>query len=1310
MSNKSVHRIVKVGSRRHTLRCVFATLLVFGLLLPWRDQRVRAAQIVLQMDIHQTGSVAGGNLSYYAFAFLNTTNTPVTYDQVYSWNTNYQFFGGVGPGSTTYGLGFGTLADMLNAFTNGPWKLVMNVGDPSEKTYYFSMSAPNFSSNAFPAVHVLSPLNGAVNVTNNPVFTWSGTNNYTEVDVNESGKYQNFNNSATLAPAVTNWNPGQTLNQGLFSFDVTFFNSNAPTALLITMPTNSLGQSPPGWVTTNRLFADDSSQFTVGTVDSSGTSHTLVAHYPWDTTNADGTASGVDSSGNGYDMNFSGSNGSQGGANSITDTAAGPGAIQFHDGDGNSAGFVGWDTTPAGLLTGLSGSFSISCWIKTTQNNFGWDQAPAYYGAGIVAADNNGLANDVIPIALTGNKIGFNTGGDIQDDTVNSATSVNDGNYHHIVVTRNQQTGQKIIYIDGVLDSFSSGTKNLLNDVQKLTIGALADASDPDPNDGDEYNGYDGELDDLQIYSGVLSAGEVANLYANPGSTAANGGGPGGGHKNVAHYAFDDSGNPGHDSSVNGNDMSGPTTWGPEYQSSTDAEAGGGAVQFFGTSALYASGQTLTNVNAALAASFTVSAWVNTTVTNGEDYNNAFFGATIFWAYNDSGNTNDTIPLAITGSKAAFTTRDHLGNFTTLHSISSVNDGNYHLITVTRNQASGEMRMYVDGNFEASDIGTTDPLNGNNYNLTIGGWAYCANGDCTSFYAYNGLLDDVQIYTGVLSDAEVASLYANPGTTVPDVSGGPGGPVVHYDFDEGTVLATDVSGNNNNIINAGGFDGNGPSISTDTAAGSGAVSFDGGSYLTAAPVLLATLASDFTVSLWLKTSQSFGNPGDVAWEGAGVISADSPNFGAKDLIPIALTGGQVAFNVGDGNSDNTLNSSATVNDDNWHHVVVTRSQTTGSRQIYIDGALDSSDVATTLLLNSPVLLTIGAKSDASNPDPSSPDYTGSNGYQGLLDDVQIYDRVLSSDEVAFLYANPGTTLNSVTSTPYPVDVNLQLTIVRSQDPNLGEYFDASVSFNSVNPTPTTTNSVQSPHNYYNSAQYPSGGYGSSQISGSLGEVLNECTNGFWKIYINEGSPTQQVYSFQVSLSGLDTNLLKAVKVFSPTNGSVNVATNPVFYWTGPSNFTTLAVDLLSGPSASLPVAATNWPSAPALSYGTNRFDVDYTSNNFSGVTFTTPLNASSNPVRTWTTTFNLASLSFNNIVVGAPAPLPVLLTNLTRASGNLQFSFKTLAGRPHTVQSRTNLTHGTWINLSNFVGDGSLKQFAFPATNPPVQFFRVLTQ
>jgi Concanavalin A-like lectin/glucanases superfamily len=771
-----------------------------------------------------------------------------------------------------------------------------------------------------------------------------------------------------------------------------------------------------------------------------------------------------------------------------------------------------------------------------------------------------------------------------------------------------------------------------------------------------------------------------------------------GGHTNIAHYTFDNSGNLGQDSSGNGNDLNGASWWGPQQVFSTSAEAGGGAVQFFGTSSLTPNGQSLTNLNAVLAGSFTFSAWVNTTNSTGNDTDDAVSGATIFWAYNDHNNTNDTIPLAITGSKAAFSTRDHLGNTTTIHSLTSVNDGNYHLITVTRNQADGEMDMYVDGNLEASTFGTTDPLNGNNYYLSVGG---------TTISSYTGLLDDLQVYSGVLSSNELLQLYNSSGTTIPDAAGTPAnGIAAHYDFDEGTVLAPDVSGNGNNIIYAGNFGGGGPTISSDAKTGAGSVSFDGGSYLTPTNQLLSILAGSFTISLWVNTTQNFGTTYDYAYNGAGIISADVPGL-ANDLVPVALTAGQVAFNTGDTNGgDDTINSSATVNDGNWHHVVVCRNQTTGEKDIYIDGVLDTSDFATTNLLNDPQLLTIGAISDASNPDPSSPSSTGYNGYQGLLDDIQIYNRVLSSNEVSFLYNNPGQEVGTPSYTPYPVDVNLQFGIIRSQDPYFGEIYGGSVSFNSVNPAPSTTNSVHSPNNYFNTEVYPGGGDGGGAILNSLDQVINEFTNGSWTIYINQGSPTQEVYTFQVAISGLDTNLLKAVQVFTPANNAILLSTTPPYYWTGPSNFSTLQVDLLSGPIAGLPVTATNWPSPPSAGYGTNRFDVGYTSNSFGGVTFTTPMDGSSNLIDSWAATANLISQAFIPFVV---AP-PVVLTNTARAGGIFQFSFQTVATHTNIVLSRTNLVVGTWIPVTNFIGDGTVKQFVFPATNPPVRFFKVQTQ
>ncbi len=1175
----------------------FSTLLSgFGLLILaaclWFAPPVHAG---LTVDIHLYHNTYG----YYFYPWLSANASPpdfpdgnymIASPQIPNGGSQLQYQATNNILTFTGGGGnyYGDFDSFLYGITNGQWSIWVT-NSTSTNQYQFTVTVTGVTSNSFgPPTVALFPTNGAVNITNQPLFrwtgpaNWAGTLNVSDYFIDANGNWS-YEASASLTPDQTSWACPVVLPDGTNDFSADY-SSNVTAFIIAATPTNGNAQPISGWVSTATLETDFTydSQFIIGML--SGLAD-LVVNGGFET--GDFTGWTVTGDGNSVDD----------GSNS---------GITPHSGNYEAAfGASGEiDYLSQTLPTTPGTSYLLSFWLNSpdgeTPNEFevSWDGTTLFDETDLPAI---GWTNLQFVVTATGTSTVLQFGG--RDDPSYLA------------------------------------------------------------------------LDDVSVVAASVSVN---------------------GHTNIAHYAFDNSGNLGQDSSGNGNAMSGPTWWGPVYQFDTDAEAGGGAVDFFGTSCLGANGQTLTNLNAALAGSFTFSAWVKTTVTNGADYNNAFFGAVIFWAYNDQGNTNDTIPLSITGSKAAFTTRDHLGNSTTLHSNSSVNDGNYHLITVTRNQATGEKRIYVDGNFEASEIGTTDPLNGDNYRLTIGGWAYCTDGNCTNFYAYNGLLDDVQIYTGVLSDTEVALLFANPGTAVADVATASGGLVVHYDFDEGTVLAPDVSGNNNNIVYAGNFGGSGPSISSDAAAGPGSVSFDGGSYLTASSNLLGTLAGEFTVSVWLKTSQSLGNPGDLAWEGAGVIAADSPNYGAKDLIPVALTGGQVAFNVGDGVSDNTLNSSATVNDDTWHHVVVTRNLSTGERQIFIDGTLDSSDVATTVLLDSPVLLTIGAKSDASDPDPSSPDYNGSNGYEGLLDDVQIYNRVLSSSEVSYLYENPGATLSSTTSTPYPVDVSLQLTFVRSQDPNLGEYFGAGVSFNSVNPAPTTTNSVHSPNDYFSTMQYPGGGSGSGAILSSLSDVINEFTNGLWKIYINQGSPTQQVYSFQVSISGLDTNLLQAVRILSPTNGAVNVPANVPFYWTGPTNFSSLSLDLAGVVEGlSLPINATNWAAAPTLSNGNQFFDLNYNSNNFPGVTFTTPVDASANPVRTWSTAVTLSSEAFSLFFVG---PNPTLLINAQQAGTNFQFSFLSQTGVTNSVQYRTNLVLGNWLTYSNVTGDGSLKTIHIPVS------------
>lgn len=218
----------------------------------------------------------------------------------------------------------------------------------------------------------------------------------------------------------------------------------------------------------------------------------------------------------------------------------------------------------------------------------------------------------------------------------------------------------------------------------------------------------------------------------------------------VARYDFENTSAPSHDSSGNGNDFNCGSSSGPlEDVPSTNAAVHLYAREFFGqTSQCIAPGNpTFDSVSNALSQSFTITAWVKTTNSINDDYANAYFGAPIWFEY--SSDLNQLI-VSITGSKAAFTMGNpDGGSDTTLHSTVSVNDGLYHLIAASRDQASGLMSLYVDGNLQDSGVSTNGPR-------ALAGWMNLAGG----YNNYVGLLDDVRIYRTNLAAEDIASLFS----------------------------------------------------------------------------------------------------------------------------------------------------------------------------------------------------------------------------------------------------------------------------------------------------------------------------------------------------------------------------------------------------------------------------------------------------------------------------------------------------------------------------------------------------------------------
>jgi hypothetical protein len=232
------------------------------------------------------------------------------------------------------------------------------------------------------------------------------------------------------------------------------------------------------------------------------TNHTLVAHYTFDNT----LSLGQDTSGNSNNINIFASDGSCGPPTSTTLAKAGSHAAFLNNMSGACASW--FIATNSEVLSAIASNFSISLWLDTTDTS-GSNTDAGFLGEGIVSAFNGEGGNILVPMTLNGSKLGFFTGG-IPNDTLHSASSINTGQYVHLVVTRNQATGVKMIYVNGALDASDTGSTNLLNNPTEMDIGYVSGSG----------KGIGGEVDDVQVYSTVLSGSQISYMYAHPGSNA----------------------------------------------------------------------------------------------------------------------------------------------------------------------------------------------------------------------------------------------------------------------------------------------------------------------------------------------------------------------------------------------------------------------------------------------------------------------------------------------------------------------------------------------------------------------------------------------------------------------------------------------------------------------------------------------------------------------------------------------------------------------------------------------------------------------
>ena len=485
-----------------SLRRLFILVLLCLLALSLASPAAPARTITLSLELARLqfslfDPYNPGQTFYTVKTVVSSDVPPVTYDEVDSSAPNPAF------GGSENGYGYGYYSDIgsaINAATNGAWTLTVNKGDASEKQYTFTVASSGLDNTGFPAVQITTPADRSPAVSTNSAFAWTGPATWSELDLDARTPDYSFSMADSPLPATTSWSAAP-LPLGTNLFEITY-KTNAAPWVTISTPLDNLAQPFTNWVGGAKLVDFAQSGFVTSTNPASlpGDGHTNVAHYAFE----DDNVFTADLSGHGNGISYAAGYG--GSACYPTNVpAAGNYAVYFFNNDDTGASWLGPNTN---LLSTLAGSFSVALWLKTTQIS-GSDTDDGTYGnAGMVSALSGSSPNFVIPMALTGGKLAFVTGGATQD-TLQSATLINTGEYVHLVVTRNQATGQKSIYVNGVLDASDIAGSDLLDGPDDLDIGEQ------------NLNGYQGEMDEIQIYSGVLSASEVSYLYNHPGAVVA---------------------------------------------------------------------------------------------------------------------------------------------------------------------------------------------------------------------------------------------------------------------------------------------------------------------------------------------------------------------------------------------------------------------------------------------------------------------------------------------------------------------------------------------------------------------------------------------------------------------------------------------------------------------------------------------------------------------------------------------------------------------------------------------------------------------
>ncbi|MFC1612591.1 LamG-like jellyroll fold domain-containing protein, partial [Patescibacteria group bacterium] len=304
---------------------------------------------------------------------------------------------------------------------------------------------------------------------------------------------------------------------------------------------------------------------------------------------------------------------------------------------------------------------------------------------------------------------------------------------------------------------------------------------------------------------------------------------------------------------------------------------------------------------------------------------------------------------------------------------------------------AGEGRkFFLNGEFDSSQI-TTGTISNTSLALGIG---YDPG---TGNRLWDGLIDEVKLWNYELTAAEIQAEYESSGTKRNYAQTFPrNGLVGYWNMESSDMTSTtlfDKSGKGNHGTNTGFYIYRKPTSTQGKILN--AIDFDGEQgVVTLGTGIDDLLENGCTFAAWIKPDQISDTGGIVSNKDGGIAQT-------KDGIGIVQASDDITISLNDGSSSVYIGRKTTGNEINigtWYHVVGTWDGSFNSSgfQIYINGVrTDDDDVE---------LGTVDSFNQS--PDPMRigfAEQVADKYFDGAIDEVMIWDRVLSAQEVGQVY-------------------------------------------------------------------------------------------------------------------------------------------------------------------------------------------------------------------------------------------------------------------------------------------------------------------